>query len=152
MKTEMVSYCFCYVCEKVVYLYFNGRGDKMNELYHYGIKGMKLGVRKNSYHPLNNNSKRSKKYDPPYSAKEVKEKYGEELFKRLSNDPAHKFRMDTGIELIHKEPTLKELVRIGKNWCLMNGDMKLISDKKSKELYGMTNEEHYRMLIKEYTN
>ena len=122
----------------------------MNELMHYGVKGMKWWVRKDSPYTLNGNSKRSKKYDPPYSAKEVKEKYGEELFKRLSNDPAHKFRMDTGIELIHKEPTLQELVRIGENWCLMNKDMKIISDKKSIELYGMSNEDHYRILINEY--
>ena len=54
------------------------------------------------------------KYDPPYSAKQVKEKYGDKIFKRLQKDPAHKWRMDTGIELIHKEPTLSELLRIRK--------------------------------------
>ena len=120
-----------------------------NYLSHHGVKGQKWGVRKNSRNALNDNSK---KYDPPYSAKEIKEKYGEELLKRLSNDPAHKFRMDTGIELIHKEPTLQELVRIGENWCLMNKDMKIISDKKSIELYGMSNKDHYCKLVNEYKN
>ena len=95
-------------------------------------------------------AKYNKKYDPPYSAKQVKEKYGEALYKKLAADPAHKFRMDTGIELIHKEPTLQELVRIGENWILMNREMKVISDKKSIELYGMTNEEHYKLLIQQY--
>ena len=32
----------------------------------------------------------------------------------------------------------------------MNKDMKIISDKKSIELYGMSNEDHYRILINEY--
>ena len=55
------------------------------------------------------------KYDPPYSAKQVKEKYGEEMYERLRKDPAHRWRMDRGIELIHREPTLKELKRIKRN-------------------------------------
>lgn len=48
MKTEMVSYCFIFVCEKLWWIYILQKGsDKMNELYHYGVKGMKWGVRKN---------------------------------------------------------------------------------------------------------
>ena len=47
MKTEMVSYCFYYVCEKLWWIYILQKGsDKMNELYHHGIKGMKWGVRR----------------------------------------------------------------------------------------------------------
>ena len=47
MKTEMVSYCFNYVCENLWWIYILQRGgDKMNELYHHGVKGMKWGVRR----------------------------------------------------------------------------------------------------------
>ena len=118
---------------------------KSDELYHYGVKGMKWGVRK-----ARNQSKKSAKYDPPYSAKQVKEKYGYEIYKRLRKDPAHKWRMDTGIELIHKEPTLRELLRIQKNWDLMSEEQKMLSDRKSMELFGQTNKEHFNSLLPEY--
>ena len=94
--------------------------------------------------------KDKKKYDPPYSAKQVKEKYGDKLFKILQKDPVHKWRMDTGIELIHKEPTLSELLRIRKNWELMSEEQKMISDKKSIEMFGLTNMEHFKSLVREY--
>lgn len=60
--------------------------------------------------------------------------------------------MDTGIELIHKEPTLSELLRIRKkNWDLMSKEQKkMISDKKSIELFGLTNKEHFKFLLWEY--
>lgn len=92
----------------------------------------------------------AKKYDPPYSAKQVKDKYGYAVFNRLRRDPAHKWRMDTGIELIHKEPTLEELLRIRRNWDLMSEEQKMISDKKSIELFGMTNIEHFNSLLPDY--
>ena len=92
----------------------------------------------------------AKKYDPPYSAKQVKDKYGYAVFNRLRRDPAHKWRMDTGIELIHKEPTLEELLRIRRNWDLMSEEQKMISDKKSIEMFGMTNIEHFNSLLPDY--
>ena len=64
----------------------------------------------------------------------------------LANDPVHKWRAETGIELIHKEPTEEELDRIWKNWQLMPQNMKDISDKKSIEMFGCTNAEHYNKL------
>ena len=90
------------------------------------------------------------KYSPPYTSEEIKRVYGNKVYKRLSKDPAHKYRMDTGIELIHKEPTKEELERIWKNWNLMSDYQKRESDKKSIELFGMTNQDHYNELIDSY--
>lgn len=92
-------------------------------------------------------SKPDQAYDPPLSREEVIKKYGIKTYIRLSKDPAHKFRMDTGIELIHQEPTKEELIRIWNNWQLMSDEMKRISDEKSIELFSMTNKEHYEYLI-----
>ena len=91
-------------------------------------------------------------YDPPYNADEVIEKYGMDVYNRLAQDPAHKFRMDTGIELIHEEPSLEELNRIHDNWQLMSDQQKEISDKKSIELFGLNNEDHYNQLLFRYND
>ena len=85
-------------------------------------------------------------YDPPYTLEQIKAKYPENIYNMLANDPVHKWRAETGIELIHKEPTEEELDRIWKNWQLMPQDMKDISDKKSVEMFGCTNAEHYNQL------
>lgn len=90
------------------------------------------------------------KYDPPYSKEEVIEKYGMKTYKKLAADPAHKFRMESGIELIHKEPTRAELHRIYKNWMCMSVEQKKISDKKSIELFGVDNKSHFAILITQY--
>ena len=85
-------------------------------------------------------------YDPPYTLEQIKANYPENIYNKLANDPVHKWRANTGIELIHKEPTEEELDRIWKNWQLMPQDMKDISDKKSIEMFGCTNAEHYNQL------
>ena len=85
-------------------------------------------------------------YEPPYSLEQIKAKYPEHIYSKLANDPVHKWRAESGIELIHKEPTDEELDRIWKNWQLMPQEMKDISDKKSIELFGCTNAEHYNKL------
>ena len=51
-------------------------------------------------------------YEPPYSLEQIKAKYLENIYNKLANDPVHKWRAKTGIELIHKEPTEEELDRI----------------------------------------
>lgn len=89
-------------------------------------------------------------YDPPYNAEQIKKNYGIELYNKLKKDEVHRWRMETGIELIHKEPSKKELERIWKNWQLMSDDMKEKSDKKSIELFGVDNKTNYERLIKEY--
>lgn len=82
------------------------------------------------------------KYDPPLEYDKLPEE--------LKNDPVHVWRAQTGIELIHKEPTLEELNRIWNNWQLMNDEQKAISDKKSMELFKMNNEDHYNDLLGQY--
>jgi RimJ/RimL family protein N-acetyltransferase len=89
-------------------------------------------------------------YDPPYNEEQIKANYGDETYQRLIDDPAHAWRMKTGLELIHKEPSKKELERIWANWQEMTDEQKAESDKKSIELFGKTNEENYNELIKLY--
>ena len=81
-------------------------------------------------------------YDPPLEYDKLPE--------HLKNDPIHTWRAKTGIELIHKEPTLEELNRIWVNWNLMGLEQKKISDKKSIEFFNMNNKDHYHVLLKEY--
>lgn len=89
-------------------------------------------------------------YDRPFSYDEIVRNYGKSKADELMKDDAHKFRADSGIELIHKEPTKEELLRIWKNWNNMNPKDKAISDKKSMELYGLTNAENFNKLKNEY--
>ena len=90
-------------------------------------------------------------YEPPYNANEIKNNYGIKVYDLLIKDPAHKWRMETGIELIHREPSLKELRRIKKNWDAMSNEQKKISDQKSIELFGITNDDHYKKLLPLYS-
>lgn len=89
-------------------------------------------------------------YDRPMSLSQIKKNYGPELYNRLKEDEVHRWRAQTGIELIHKEPSKLEFERIWLNWNQMPDRLKRISDKKSLELFGMTNEQHYKKLILEY--
>jgi len=91
------------------------------------------------------------RYERPYSYEEIVKNYGKETADRLMRDPAHKWRAETGIELIHKEPSLEELNRIWKNWNYMSDDMKNKSDDKCKELFNHKNKEYYKILLKEYS-
>lgn len=85
-------------------------------------------------------------YNPPMSKQQIVKNNKQHLL----NDPIHKWRAQTGIQLIHKQPTLKQLNRIMKNWNLMSDQMKQKSDIKSIQLFGMTNVEHYNKLKVEY--
>jgi hypothetical protein len=89
-------------------------------------------------------------FDPPYDADQIKKEYGEETYNSLKDDPAHQWRMETGLELIHQEPEVDELRRIWANWLLMNDEQKAESDEKSIELFGKTNAEHFGELITAY--
>jgi hypothetical protein len=87
------------------------------------------------------------KYDPPYSHKQIAANYGDSVAKRLMADEAHAWRADSGIELVHREPTRSELERIYSNWLLMPKRLRKISDRKSVELFGKDNASHYRELV-----
>ena len=90
-------------------------------------------------------------YDPPYGADEVRARYGEEVFRRLYGDPCHRWRMETGVELVHREPTEEEFRRIVRNWRLMPDKLKEKSDAKSVELFGMGNMAHAEQLEHYYS-
>ncbi len=89
-------------------------------------------------------------YQKPYNIDEIKRKFDSDLANQLLNDPVHKWRAETGIELIHKEPDLNELERIWVNWNLMNENDKKISDEKSLELFGVNNQENFEKLKLQY--
>lgn len=89
-------------------------------------------------------------YQTPYTYDEIVERYGDQLANKLKKDPVHRYRMDTGIELIHREPTVEELHRIYENWTNMDLRRKRMSNKKSMELYGLSNRDHYKQLLTEY--
>jgi hypothetical protein len=90
------------------------------------------------------------KYEPPLTYDEIIELYGKDTADKLKNDPVHAWRMKTGLELIHKEPTRYEQLRIWQNWNLMSLSQKKTSDIKSKELFKMTNTEHHEKLMDEW--
>ena len=93
----------------------------------------------------------SEQYEPPYNEEQMREHgYSEEIIERLKNDPVHGWRMETGIELIHREPTRTELKRIWKNWQQMTPDQKRISDRKCRELFGCDNKTLYEYLLPQY--
>ena len=81
-------------------------------------------------------------YSPPLDAKVLKAKYP-----HLLKDPVHLWRAENGVELVHQEPDVKELNRIMENWRLMSSDQKAVSESKSRELFGVGNEEHIQVLI-----
>lgn len=91
-----------------------------------------------------------KQYEPPYTLQQIRDNYPETVYQKLASCPIHRWRAETGIELIHREPTLEDLNRIWANWQLMTPEEKHTSDVKSIELFGVDNETHYLMLVDEY--
>jgi len=81
-------------------------------------------------------------YAPPYPL--------ENLPKHLHNDPVHRWRAESGVELLHQEPTFKELKRIINNWNLMTPEQKKISDKMSMQLFGKSNKDRINELLQKW--
>lgn len=90
------------------------------------------------------------KYEKPYNPEEILKIYGKDKYNQLMQDPCHKWRAETGIELIHKEPTEYEFDRIWNNWQLMSDEDKQKSDEKSIKLFGVDNKTHYEQLKNKY--
>ena len=88
-------------------------------------------------------------YQPPYNKEEIYKNYPDKA-ENLLKDPAHLWRAETGIELIHLEPTLEEQKRIWKNWNEMTDEMKEKSDAKSKELFGIDNVNHNQEIMSDW--
>ncbi len=88
-------------------------------------------------------------YERPYTIKEIKKYYPNQA-KILLNDPVHLWRAETGIELIHKEPTKEEQIRIWNNWNEMTDAMKKKSDKKSIELFGKDNTVNNKEIMRDW--
>ena len=90
-------------------------------------------------------------YEPPYTARQMLDAgYSPELVRRLMADPVHRWRADTGIELIHKEPDLREALRVWVNWNRMTAAAKRRSDRKSIVLFGVDNKTHFERLRPTY--
>lgn len=90
-------------------------------------------------------------YDHPYTVKEMKENgYSDEVITKLTNDPIHAWRAETGIEMIHREPDYWEFLRIWRNWQVMDDELKIQSDKQSNEFFGFTNAEMFENLLPKY--
>ncbi|MBI5138689.1 MAG: hypothetical protein HZA95_02730 [Candidatus Vogelbacteria bacterium] len=89
-------------------------------------------------------------YERPYNTEEIKKNYPDKA-DFLMNDPVHRWRAETGIELIHKEPTLEEQKRIWRNWLEMTDDMKEESDRKSLQLFDKDNESNNQEIMKSWS-
>ena len=95
-------------------------------------------------------TKTNEGYELPYSLDTIKQKYGDEAYRKLRDDPVHRFRAETGIEVIHKEPTRDEFERIVKNWDLMTPEQKKQSDEFSNKIFGNNNKNRVDLLRREY--
>lgn len=87
-------------------------------------------------------SKTAEEYSAPYPM--------DKLPAHLKKDPVHKWRAESGIELLHQEPSIEEMTRIIKNWKLMSKEQKALSDAKSLEMYGQGNKERIKELLGKY--
>lgn len=88
-------------------------------------------------------------YQRPYTVEEINKFYPEKA-EVLLKDPVHLWRAETGIELIHKEPTLDEQERIWQNWNEMTDEMKDQSDAKSNEFFGINNTVHNMEIMRDW--
>ena len=90
-------------------------------------------------------------YEPPYNEQQMRQNgYSQDIILALKRDPVHSWRMKTGLQLIHRQPTKTQLERIWNNWQRMTDDQKIVSDQKCIQLFGCTNQQLYNYLIPQY--
>ncbi len=80
-------------------------------------------------------------YERPWDISRLKA----EGLEHLASDPIHQWRAETGIELVHREPSQDELDRIWKNWQRLPDDLKALSDNKSIDLGMWDNQFNYAL-------
>ena len=64
----------------------------------------------------------------------------------VEDDIINQWIQENGIELVHQTPTKQEMEEIWNRWQKMSTKKQKISDQKSIELFGMTNEQHHVVL------
>ena len=64
----------------------------------------------------------------------------------VEDDIINQWIQENGIELVHQTPTKQEMEEIWIRWQKMSKKKQKISDQKSIELFGMTNEQHHVVL------
>lgn len=64
----------------------------------------------------------------------------------VEDDIINQWIQENGIELVHQTPTKQEMEEIWYRWQKMSKKKQKISDQKSIELFGMTNEQHHVVL------
>lgn len=89
---------------------------------------------------------RSRDYKKPKSVDEM----SDEEQKELPNDEVSSWRAMTGIELVHYEPDRRDFYDVWSNWKVMPDELKEESERKSLELFGKTNKEHFEDLDTQY--
>lgn len=126
-------------------------GEKLKNYYRKNWPEAKETEEKNEWWQTSKFTLKLKEsYEPPYSLDTIKQKYGDEVYRKLRDDPVHRFRAETGIEVIHKEPTCDEFERIVKNWDLMTPEQKKQSDEFSMKMFGLNNHDRIDNIRKSY--
>ena len=64
----------------------------------------------------------------------------------VEDDIINQWIQENGIELVHQTSTKQEMEEIWNRWQKMSKKKQKISDQKSIELFGMTNEQHHVVL------
>ncbi len=106
-------------------------------------------------------------YEMPYSHRDILKRYGVKKFHSIlghfpkNGNPdnldkrdtpgqqCHMWRALTGLEMIHKEPDMKEQMRIYNNWKSMLPQMKKISDTICKEIFGCDNLTNHENIMRD---
>lgn len=138
-------------CDHISWLSDPGSGEKLKDFYRTNFPDAEETEEKNEWWQTSKFTLKLKEsYEPPYTLDTIKQKYGDEVYRKLRDDPVHRFRAETGIEVIHKEPTCDEFERIVNNWDLMTPEQKKQSDEFSMKMFGLNNHDRIDNIRKSY--